>query len=136
MEKLKLDTGVQAYKINGGGILRFNPADPNLYARFLDGLEKIQAIEAELIEQARGIVNDDGAAVLRLMSQADGRMKAVLSQVFGPENDFDEILGGVNLLAVAGNGQRVVTNLFRVLEPILAAGVEQVAQAEIAKAGA
>ena len=48
MEKIQFDSGVRSYRINGGQVLRFNPGDPNLYARFLDSLEELTALEAEL----------------------------------------------------------------------------------------
>ena len=35
MQELNIDTGVREYRINGGGVLRFNPSDPNVYSRFL-----------------------------------------------------------------------------------------------------
>lgn len=34
-EALNIDTGVEEFCINGHGVLRFNPSDPNLYHRFL-----------------------------------------------------------------------------------------------------
>ena len=43
MEKLTFDTGLQRYRINGGAVLTFNPADPNVYARFMDAVEEIKA---------------------------------------------------------------------------------------------
>ena len=30
MNQLNIDTGVEEYCVNGRGVLRFNPADPNL----------------------------------------------------------------------------------------------------------
>ena len=62
-------------------------------------------------------------------------MKEVLNWVFGNGNDFNKILGGINLLAVAGNGERVVTNLFAALQPILVAGAEACAKEKTASAG-
>ena len=32
--ELNIDTGVEEFRVNGRGVLRFNPADPNLYHRF------------------------------------------------------------------------------------------------------
>ena len=29
--ELNIDTGVEEFRVNGRGVLRFNPADPNLY---------------------------------------------------------------------------------------------------------
>ena len=61
------------------------------------------------------------------MTQADEKMKGILGWVFGPENDFQKLLGGVNLLAVADNGERVVTNFFAALEPVLVEGAKRCA---------
>ena len=129
MEKISFDSGIKEYRINGCGVLRFNPADPNLYARFLDAAEKIQAVETELTEQAKKMSEEDtGAQVVQLLCQADQKMKEILCWVFGEGNDFCKILGGVNLLAVASNGERVVTNLFHALQPVLVEGAERCAQ--------
>lgn len=130
MEKIQFDSGIKEYRINGTGVLRFNPGDPNLYARFMEAAEKLQGLEKELAGQAQG----DGAAIVQLLQTADRKMKQTLSWVFGQENDFDKILGGVNLLAVAGNGERVVTNLFAALQPVLVAGAEACAREKSAEA--
>ena len=119
MEKIQFDTGQRSYRINGAGILRFNPGDPNLYARFLEAVEKLKAVETELSQQAEGA---EGADIVKLMTLADEKMKGILNWVFGGDNDFQKLLGGINLLAVAENGERVVTNLFAALEPVLVEG--------------
>ena len=36
MQNLTIDTGVQEFSVNGRGVLRFNPGDPNVYHRFFD----------------------------------------------------------------------------------------------------
>lgn len=133
MEKLILDTGVKEYQINDGGVLRFNPSDPNVYARFLDVTDKIQTVEDDLVAKAKEIEKAEnqeqsGAAVLRLMAEADRKTKKLLAEVFGEENDFDAILGGVNLLAVASNGERVITNFLAALQPIMVSGAENCAK--------
>ena len=134
MDILNFDNGIKEYQINNG-VLRFNPGDPNVYSRFLESAKKIRAIEANLTEQARAQNDqDDGTAALELLIEADKQMKDVLTWVFGEGNDFDKILGGVNLLAVAGNGERVVTNLFGALQPILVAGAESCAKQQIGDA--
>ena len=130
MEKIQFDAGLRSYRINGGGILRFNPGDPNVYARFLEAVEKLKAVEAELAETAEGA---QGGDVVRCMSLADEKMKAILNWVFGAGNDFHTILNGVNLLAVADNGERVVTNLFIALEPVLMEGAKRCAGEMAAK---
>lgn len=120
MEKIQFDSGIKEYKLNGMGVLRFNPGDPNLYARFMEAAQKIQNIEKELAGQAQ----QEGASVVELLQTADRKMKETLGWVFGSGNDFDKVLSGVNLLAVASNGERVVTNLFAALEPVLVSGAE------------
>lgn len=126
MEKIQFDSGIRSYRINGSGILRFNPGDPNLYARFLEAVEKLKAVEAELTEQAAPDTVQ-GEDIVKLMQHADAKMKEILNWVFGAGNDFHQILNGVNLLAVAENGERVVTNLFEVLEPVLVEGAKRCA---------
>lgn len=123
MEKLQFDSGVRCFQVNEGGFLRFNPADPNVYARFLAAGEKLTAMEQTLTAAS-------GQELLAQMTAVDARVKALLGEVFGPGNDFEDIFRGVNLLAVAGNGQRVITNFLEALEPILLEGVQTCARAE------
>lgn len=136
MEKLIFDSGIKEYKINGNGVLRFNPSDPNVYARFMDSMDKIRAVEDKLVAKAKDIEQSEnqeetGAVVLRLMAEADREIKAILSHVFGESNDFDKILGGVNLLAVAGNGERVITNLLAALQPVMVEGAQNCAKQQV-----
>lgn len=121
MEKIQFDVGQRSYRINGGGILRFNPSDPNLYRRFMEAVEKLQAVETELTQQAEAAQDQE---ILKLMGDADEKMKSILNWVFGGSNDFHKLLEGINLLAVAENGERVVTNLFTALEPVLMEGAK------------
>ena len=108
--ELNIDTGVEEFRVNGREVLRFNPADPNLYHRFF-------AAGAEL----------DGydAALTKALAALDGKIKKLLTGIFGAENDFDAILGGVNLAGVGANGKRVVQNLLEALTPILREGAER-----------
>lgn len=122
MEKLQFDSGIKSYKI-GAGVLRFNPADPNVFARFTQAAEQMQSVQEELVEKAR----DKSTDTVRLLWDADQQMKKLLGWVFGEENDFDRILGGVNLLAMASNGQRVIANLLDALQPVLLEGARQCA---------
>ena len=127
MEKIQFDVGQRSYRINGGGILRFNPSDPNLYRRFMEAVEKLQAVERELTQQAEAAQDQE---ILKLMGDADEKMKSILNWVFGGSNDFHKLLEGINLLAVAENGERVVTNLFTALEPVLVEGAKLCALSE------
>ena len=80
-----------------------------------------------------GLVLDQGiqpaqqraAAGLALLQDYDGRIKRLLGEIFGAENDFDAILNGVNLAGVGANGRRVVQNLLEALTPILREGAER-----------
>lgn len=131
MEVLKLDTGIREYQINGNGVLRFNPSDPNVYERLREAADKIQAVEKNLEAQGKMLAEDDGAGVLKLLADADKQMKEVLNWAFGAGNDFDEIMGGVNLLSVATNGERIITNLLNALMPVLQEGAEQCAKLQV-----
>lgn len=133
MEKIRFDSGVKAYKLGDLGVIRFHPGDPNLYARFLEAAEKIAAIEEEMAAQAKEISENDGLQVVKILQQADARMKQTLNWVFGNSTDFDQLLGGVNLLAMGANGQRVISDLFTALQPILLAGAKSYAGEQAAK---
>lgn len=118
MEKIKLDSGVESFRI-GAGVLRFNPTDPNLYARFLEAVDSIAALESQM-----GNPQVQGAEAVALLGEIDSRVKAILQQVFGPENDLAGIFAGVNLLALGTNGKRVLNNFFDALEPIMTRGAK------------
>lgn len=136
MEKLVFDSGIREYRVNDNGVLRFNPSDPNVYARFFDAAEEIQTVEADLVEKGKAIdpEHDTGETAIRLLKEADKTVKKILSNVFGEDNDFDQILGGVNLLAVASNGERVITNFLNALLPVIQDGAERCANEHIGTA--
>lgn len=140
MEKLIFDTGIKEYEVNGAGVLRFNPADPNVYARFMDATNKINDIEKEMAKRAAEIDGESdetrGAAVLTIMRDADNEVKKALAVVFGEHNDFNKLFEGVNLMAVAGNGERVISNFFTAIEPIIVSGVKTCVSDEVEAAKA
>lgn len=129
MKNLKFDTGVVSYRL-GSGVLRFNPADPNVYARFQQALEKLRGLEEDM---AQKLQNSD---VLTVMAETDRALKDTFNWVFGPGNDFDAICGGVNLLSAGADGQRVVNRLFEALEPVLLDGARRCAGQAVEKANA
>lgn len=136
MEKLIFDSGIREFQINDNGVLRFNPADPNVYARLMESGEKIKAVEGKLLAKAKELIPADaeeanGAAVVQLMAEADKEIKDILAYIFGAENDFDEIFAGVNLMAVCANGERVLTNFLNALLPIVQEGAEKCAKQQI-----
>lgn len=137
MEQLIFDSGIKEYQINGKGVLRFNPSDPNVYARFIDAMPRIEQIEKEMAERANNIDKDAanaGEHILMVMRETDRKIKAELSAVFGHGNDFDQILEGVNLMAVASNGERVIANLIGALQPIMEGGAKECVRSEVDEA--
>ena len=138
MQTITIDTGMQEYLINNRAVLRFNPSDPNLYHRFFAAAPKLDALDAELTEQLKALPAepDDARAErgLALLTDYDHRIKALLTEIFGGENDFDKVLEGVNLAGTGANGKRVVQNLLDALTPILQDGAAQHLQATAANA--
>jgi hypothetical protein len=126
MNRLNIDLGVEEYALGNGSVLRFNPTDPNLYARFLQLEPQLQDLREELIRGSEQAA--DGLAVLKLLADTDRKFKELLTQAFGAENDFSQLLQGVNLLATAGNGMSVAENLLAALEPVLTQGAERFAR--------
>ena len=120
MKQLIIDTGIQEFEINGSGVLRFNPSDPNVYNRFFAAETTLTELDAEAqkrMEQIEADFPDDNQRVgaeLAVLAEYDRKIKEALNGVFGAGNDFDEILHGVNLAAVAGN-----------LTPIIREGAER-----------
>lgn len=138
MEKLIFDTGIREFQINNG-VLRFNPADPNVCDRFMKAGDQIKAVEDKLIAKAKELIpeeatEDNGAIVVQLMAEADKEIKKILEYIFGAENDFDAIFAGINLMAVGANGERVLTNFLNALLPIVKAGAERYVNQQIGSA--
>lgn len=144
MQNLSIDTGVQEFCVNGRGVLRFNPGDPNVYHRFFAAKEPLAGLEEKLSAALDALesepLTDEARAVrtLELMADYDAKIKALLTGVFGPGNDFDAILEGVNLAGVGVNGKRVVQNLLEALAPVLTDGAQRTvtAKADAAQARA
>lgn len=143
-QTIRFDDGIKEYEINGNGLLRLNPSDINLYTRFFDAQDKLLCVEKEL-EQAAAALPDvpEGAkeaqmieargAAMKLLQEADRKVKDMLAWIF-PGNDFDVLLGGVNVMTVAANGERIITNFLAALMPIIEQGVNAYADAKAADA--
>ena len=127
---LQFDDGLLRLDINGNGILTFNPSDFNVYQRFFGLLKERPELEkryAAEVEQP-GSEDDSFALAGRELDRArelDREIKDKLGAAFGPGNDFDALLGGVNLMAVGNNGQRVITNLLNALAPYIEEGAKR-----------
>lgn len=127
MNQLKVDLGMEEFSL-GSGLLRFNPCDPNLYARFLGLADSLQTLQRELQQGMEKAA--DGEAVLRLLWETDRQFKDRLTQVFGPDNDFSGLLQGVNLLALTPEGKTVAENLMEGLSAVLTQGAERFVQSQ------
>jgi hypothetical protein len=138
MEKLNVSVGIKRYQlVEGGALLSFNPGDPNVYARFMELVPKIKTVEQEMAGKAKAIdanSADAGEQTLKIMRETDQRMKEILNQIFGKENNFDEILVGVNLMAVTEGGNRVINNVLEALTPIMNAGATSCVETEVKNA--
>lgn len=127
MEKISFDTGVKEYEINGSAILRFNPSDPNVYARFLDAIPRIQALGSEYLDQAKSGENQTSPAeiCIKAMQEVDSKAKDILNEVFGCGNDFHKIFAGVNVVALRLDGKtRVIDGFFEAMRPIMEGGIK------------
>lgn len=141
-QKLIFDDGLVRLDINGNGTLKFNPSDFNVYERFyalseeLPEIEKKYAAEVEAIpegteeEQEKALV---GRELVRAKA-IDAEVKAKLSAAFGEGNDFDQLLGGVNVMAFGSNGERIITNLLNALLPYIEDGIKKHTDSEVAAA--
>lgn len=110
MKKLKIDSGVELFRLPGG-VLRFNPADPGLFLRLEQAQEKLKTLDSTVSVQ-----------------DADLQVKELLNWVLGPGNDVHTALCGVNLFAPGFNGKPVLQNLMEALTPVLQQGAEKCAE--------
>lgn len=138
MEKLNISVGIKKYQlVDGGALLSFNPSDPNVYARYMELIPKIKSVEKEMAAEAKTVDTnavDAGEQTLKIMRETDRRMKGILNEIFGKENNFDEILMGVNLMAVTEGGNRVINNVLDALTPIMNDGAKSCVETEIRSA--
>lgn len=135
MEKLNISVGLKKYQlVDGGALLCFNAGDPNVYARYMEMIPQIKTVEHEMAEKAKSVdidKPDAGERTLQIMRETDLRMKDILNQIFGMDNDFDRILCGVNLMAVTENGSRVINNVLDALTPIMSDGAKACVDTEV-----
>ena len=90
---------------------------------------ELDGYDAALTKALAALDGDEqqrAAAGLALLNEYDGKIKKLLTGIFGAENDFDAILGaGCKPGGVGANGKRVVQNLLEALTPILREGAER-----------
>lgn len=131
MKKLNFDTGIQEFDVNGTGVLRFNPSDPNVYNRFFEAKTRIEQLAKEYtdkVPEAAGTqLDEQGWPVEKsfaFMKEIDSKVKAELTAAFGAENDFDAIFNGINLFAGTKSGSMPLTNFLNAVMPIIESGAK------------
>lgn len=133
-QSIQFDDGLLRLDINGNGLLTFNPSDFNVYQRFFQLANELPELEKKYMSEVEkpddGELTEDQTFALtgRELDRAreiDREIKDRLGGVFGPGNDFDALLGGINLMALGSNGQRVVTNLLNALAPYIEEGANR-----------
>ena len=142
VQKLIIDDGLMRLDINGNGLLVFNPTDFNLYERFYALTKELPEIEKKYAAEVEELPDgtDEAQAVelagreLTRAKEIDALVKKRLSEVFGKGNDFDKLLGGVNIMAFGSNGERIISNLLSALQPYIEDGVAKHTQQEVATA--
>ena len=133
MEKLIFDDGLLRLDVNGNGLLIFNPSDLNLYHRFTELPKKMVELENNYKKLATVISADASeqdavTSALGQLRQIDIDVKKELARVFGEQNDFDALFAGINLMSVAKNGERIITNFLNAITPYIEKGVSKYAK--------
>lgn len=113
MKELNFATGLIEAQVNGGRVIRFNPADVGFMDTLFGLLGKIEAIAAET-EKKQG-KTDNPATLFDYARVSDKRMREAVDSVFG-EGFCEEVFPGIRLTALA-DGLTVLENfIFAVLD--------------------
>lgn len=91
----------------------------------------LSSLEKEVAEKSASAKN--GMDMVDLLSEYDSKVKERLRYVFGQENDFEEIFDGCNVMAIASNGEMVITNFLNGIRPIIEDGIKEYAKMEAKK---
>lgn len=108
MKELSFETGVVEYQVNGGEVIRFNPAD-NRFVERLHGLfEKLGSAQQEIPENE---------AVFERIREKEAEMRADIDGVFG-EGTCRKVFPGVGVYALAGGLPLWANFLLAVLDEV------------------
>ena len=80
--ELNIDTGVEEFRVNGRGVLRFNPADPNLYHRFFAAGAELDGYDAAL---TKALAQELGPSGIRVNAVAPGVIRTDMCASVAPE---------------------------------------------------
>lgn len=108
MKELNFETGLVEMAVNGGHVIRFNPADIGFMDTLYNLLGKIESIEAET--KKKQDKTDDPAKLFDRSRASDKQMRDAVDSVFG-EGFCAEVFPGIRLTALA-NGLSVLENFF------------------------
>ena len=106
MKELKFETGLVEMAVNGGRVIRFNPADVGFMDTLYALLGKIEAIEAET--RKKQDKTEDLAKLFDRSRSSDKRMREAVGSVFG-EGFCAQVFPSVRLTALA-DGLSVLEN--------------------------
>ena len=144
VKKLKLNSGIETYDIDNGtekgAKLKVNFSDTNLYSRFLEMEKSLSDIEKEFeveTSEFKGEIDETGFSnqtqsrnVIKIMRDFDVKIKNKLSDVFGSDNDFDNIFAGVNVMSLDGKGNSIISNFLSMITPIIEQSLDNVRKAD------
>lgn len=126
MERISLNTGVKEFEIADHtgkvlGVLRLNTTDQNVYARFVDMYNNLPEIQKKYNKADEDLLDSEEAtlAEFKAYRDVDAEIKAQLSTVFGEGNDFNQLLDGMNIMAMTDTGATVLENLLEALLPLI-----------------
>lgn len=113
MKELNFETGLVEMAVNGGRVIRFNPADVGFMDTLYGLLGKIESIEAEA--RKKQDKTDDLAKLFDRSRASDKRMRDAVDSVFG-EGFCADVFPGIRLTALA-NGLSALENfVFAVMD--------------------
>ena len=107
MRELKFSDGIEEYRLNDRVSVRFNPTDVDFLEKLSSTFEKLDALQEETRKSRESITDD--REVFPVARELDGKMRAVLNDLFGKEI-CEPLFGSMNVFASSG-GLPVWANL-------------------------
>ena len=99
MKELKINTGVEEYLLAGKVSVSFNHTDMNFLERLSRAFSELDALQEEVRATKEKITDD--REVFPIARELDGKMRAILNDLFGKEI-CEPLFGSVNLFASSG----------------------------------
>lgn len=119
MKSLNFDDGCIELAIQGdeGRLLKFNPTDYNMAAKFYDLMENAEKKQKELKDKSKKIDNiKNEKDMIEYLRHNDIFFKEELDKIFG-NGSSELIFAGINVMTTASNGDFVITNFLNALIP-------------------